>query len=481
MTTTFAAVDLGAASGRVMVGRVGERLDLDEVHRFPNLPVRMPDGLHWDILALYQGVVDGLHAAAAQHPVSAGIDSWAVDYGLLDDDGVLLGNPYHYRDSRTAGRVDAVHRRIPADELYRINGLQQLPINTIYQLAAARETAQFRHARTLLMLPDLLLYWLTGEIGAETTNASTTGLYDVRAHDWSREILQRLDLPAALLPGFRRPGSPVGEIRPGAGAGIAGVPVTAVASHDTASAVTAVPATGERFAYISCGTWSLAGLELEAPVLTDAAREANFTNELGVDHTVRFLHNIMGLWLLQECQRSWRRQGLALDQERLLAQAAEEPPFAAVVDPDDPAFLAPDDMPTAIAGHCARTGQAPPPSPAATVRCIMESLALAHRCTLRVAATLSGRAIDVVHIVGGGSHNELLCQLTADACGLPVIAGPAEATAMGNILIQARTHGLVADRATGRRLVAASHPLRRYRPRGKEREWAAAAERVGLA
>jgi rhamnulokinase len=475
----FTAVDLGASQGRVIVGGVSGRLRLTEVHRFPNIPVRLPDGLHWDILALYREILDGLRAAMAHQPVSLGLDSWAVDYGLLDADGLLLGNPYHYRDSRTTHAIRAVHQRVPADELYRINGLQQMPINTIYQLAAAKPTAQFRQARTLLMVPDLLTYWLTGEIGGEGTIASSTGLFDARTHDWSRNLAQRMDISSTLFPELREPGTPIGVTRPETGVG--GIPVATVASHDTASAVSAVPARGESFAYISCGTWSLAGIELDAPVLTDAARKAMFTNELGIDRTVRFLHNIMGLWLLQECVRCWEHAGERINAPRLVEQAAKQPAFAALVNPDDPAFLAPEDMPAAVAEFCVRTDQRPPSTPAATARCILESLALAHRSTLRAACALSGRDIDVVHIVGGGSRNELLCQLTADACGLPVIAGPAEATAIGNILAQARADGQVADRAAGRSLVADALEMRRYQPRGQERDWAAAATRVGLA
>lgn len=481
----FAAADLGATSGRVVVGRVGPNdLDLTEVHRFPNTPVQLPTGLHWDILGLYQGVLDGLREAARTARIaSIGIDSWAVDYGLLDASGALLGNPYHYRDPRTRPVVEQVRARIQAADLYRITGLQHLDFTTIHQLAAAAETPQLNAARTMLLIPDLLGHWLTGSIGAETTNASTTGLYDARTGTWSKPILDALGLDPGLLPPLRRAGDRVGTLLPQAAeyTGLpATTPVTAVASHDTASAVAAVPATGDDFAYISCGTWSLAGLELDAPVLTDASRAANFTNELGLDGTVRYLRNIMGLWLLSESRRTWEARGLPTDLQVLLARAAEAEPFAAVVDPDAPEFLAPGDIPVRLAAYCERTGQSPPGSQGAVVRCILESLALAHRHTLCQAAELAGRDIRVVHLVGGGSRNDLLCRLTADATGLPVLAGPTEATALGNVLVQARAHGLVHDRADIRRLVARTQHVRRYTPRGDQRAWAAAASRIGL-
>jgi rhamnulokinase len=482
----FAGVDLGATSGRVVVGRVGAgELRLEEVGRFANTPVRLPSGLHWNVAGLYQGVLDGLRAAGlaagAAGLASVGIDTWAVDYGLLDADGVLLGLPFHYRDPRTARVAERVRDEAGARALYRANGLQHLPFNTVFQLAAAAGSAQLAAARTLLLIPDLLTYWLTGQVGAEVTNASTTGLLDAATGAWSRRIAELVGLDPALLPALREPGTRVGTLRPevAAATGLdAATPVTAVASHDTASAVVAVPATEPGAAYISCGTWSLAGLELDAPVLTEESRAANFTNERGIDGTVRYLRNIMGMWPLEECRRVWAARGLPAELPGLLAQAARAEPFAALIDPDAPEFLAPDDMPAAIAAHCVRTGQRPPREQAATVRCVLESLALAHRRVLRQAAALAGRAITRVHLVGGGSRNELLCQLTADATGLPVVAGPTEATALGNVLVQARAHGLVGDLADMRRLVAATQPLRTYRPCGDPRAWDAAAART---
>ncbi|QDI72764.1 rhamnulokinase [Streptomyces calvus] len=473
---SYAAVDLGASSGRVMVGRVGPgSLEVSEVHRFPNRPVRVPEGLRWDVLGLYAGVLQGLRAAG---PVdSVGIDSWAVDYGLLDADGALLGNPVHYRDSRTEGVAEKVWASVPADELYAATGLQYAPFNTLYQLTAARDTAQLRSARRLLMIPDLLAYWLTGEQGTELTNASTTQLIDPRTRDWAHGVAKRLGIDLALFAPLRRPGDPAGLLRPEVleETGLAGpVPVTAVGSHDTASAVAAVPADGERFAYICTGTWSLAGLELDAPVLTEESRAANFTNELGLDGTVRYLRNIMGLWLLQECLRAWGEPDLGA----LLAEAAEVPALRSVVDAGDAAFLAPGRMPERIADACRASGQPVPNSPAEVTRCILDSLALAHRKAVQDAQRLAGQGVDVVHIVGGGTRNALLCQLTADACGLPVVAGPTEAAALGNVLVQARAHGLVGDLPGMRRLLARTQPLTRYEPRGGTQRWRAAQARL---
>ncbi|MFJ2420378.1 rhamnulokinase [Streptomyces brevispora] len=481
--SVFAAVDLGATSGRVITGRVGPgTLVLTEAHRFANTPVRLPDGLRWDVLALYQGMLEGLRAAGRGGPVaSIGIDTWAVDYGLLDADGVLLGAPFHYRDGRNSGMSERLPDGCGAAELYAVSGLQHLPFNTVFQLLAHRATAQWEAARTLLLMPDLLVHWLTGSVGAEITNASTTGLFDARGGCWSDELIGRLGLARSLFPPVREPGDPAGTLlaHVAEATGLpAGTPVTTVASHDTASAVVAVPATESDFAYVSCGTWSLAGLELDAPVLSEESRAANFTNERGVDGTVRYLRNIMGMWLLEECRRAWDRRGPATGLAGLLAAAATAEPFAAVIDPDDETFLAPGDMPSRIDAYLLRTGQTPPGTPGGYVRCVLESLALAHRRTLRRAAELAGREPTRIHLVGGGSRNELLCQWTADASGLPVTAGPAEATALGNILLQASAHGLVGDLAGLRRLVARTQELRHYEPRGNGQGWDRAEARL---
>ncbi|NUW45466.1 rhamnulokinase [Nonomuraea rhodomycinica] len=446
----FTAVDLGASSGRVMTADVTPgTIELAEAHRFPNRPVRVAGTLHWDILALHQGVLDGLRKAGPAE--SAGIDSWAVDYGLLDAAGRLIGNPVHYRDSRTA---DVTERIDP----YEVTGLQFLPFTTVNQLLRERLDG----AETLLMIPDLIGYWLTGRIGAERTNASTTGLYDVTRRDWAWDLVDRLGLPRRILPPITD--AAAGPVRDDVAAELGySTVVTQVASHDTASAVVAVPAAGPNFAYISCGTWSLVGVELPAPVLTEESRLANFTNETGVDGTVRYLRNVMGLWILQECLRVWDHPDL----EALLAEAGKVR-VEAVIDPDDPSFLPPGDMPARIDAYCARTGQRPPEGRAQAVRCILQSLALAYGRAVDDAARLSGRPVEVVHLVGGGSRNALLCRLTAEATGLPVVAGPVEAAALGNALVQARARGLVGDLAEMRDLVRRSADVRTYEPRGRE-------------
>ncbi|GAA0513303.1 carbohydrate kinase [Paractinoplanes deccanensis] len=450
MSKEFAAVDLGASSGRVMVGRVGpSEIKLTEAHRFHNVPVKTQKTLYWDILGLYRGVLEGLKRAGQVE--SIGIDSWAVDYGLLDATGELLGNPVHYRDARTDGVPERLAQKIADERLYEITGLQKLPFNTIYQLAAAKDTPQYAAAKQLLLVPDLLAYWLTGETGAEYTNASTTELVDVRTRDWSAPLIDQLGLRPSLFPAIRHPGSVIGDF--------GGTRVVAVGSHDTASAVVGVPAAGAHFAYISCGTWSLVGLELPAPVLSAASRAANFTNEGGVDGTIRYLRNVMGLWPLQECMREWGSPDIV----ELLRAASREKPFGAVVDLDDPVFLPPGDM----AGRLIKAAGLPADaSHAVLTRCIVDSLALAHKRAIEQAQELSGRHVDAVHIVGGGARNELLCQLTADACGLPVLAGPVEATALGNLLVQARAAGVIEGDLTAlRSVLRATQQIVRYEPR----------------
>lgn len=467
-----AAVDLGASSGRVMVGRVAaNELELTEVHRFANDPVRLPDGLHWDILRLYREVLAGLRQAtrAAEGLVSIGVDSWAVDYGLLDDAGSLLGDPYHYRDGRTAAVIDAVHAVVPRPELYARTGIQFLPFNTIYQLAAARRTSPFGVARTMLLIPDLLGYWLSGVRVAEVTNASTTALLDVHRRTWDLELASALGMPATLFPGLGSPGEVIGplrdEVRQETGAS-AETLLTLVGSHDTASAVVGVPAGDASFAYIACGTWSLVGVEIERPVLTEESRRANFTNEAGVEDRIRYLRNVMGLWLLQESLRTWELDGSPEHLPALLLAAGELPPGGPIIDPDDPSFLPPGDMPARIAAACLRLDQPAPRTRAGLVRCILDSLAAAYGRAVRDAARLSGRDVEVVHLVGGGARNSLLCQLTADACEVPVLAGPVEATTLGNVLIQSRARGLLdGDLETLRALVRATQDVRRYDPR----------------
>jgi rhamnulokinase len=466
----FAAVDLGASSGRVMVASVAPgAVELREVHRFANRPVRLRGTLHWDVLSLWAGVQDGLRIAGREGSLAGvGVDSWGVDYGLLDEDGALLANPVHYRDGRTDGVAEQVARSFGPAELYATTGVQVLPFNTVFQLVAARDSRTMREAATALLMPDLFGYWLTGAMNSELTNASTTGLLDVRSRTWSADVAKRLGVRGELFPPVREPGTRLGSVLPAVAAdcGIGEVPVFAVGSHDTASAVLGVPARDERFGYISCGTWSLVGVELAAPVTTEAARAANFSNELGVDSTVRFLRNVMGLWLLQESIRTWQRAGHAVDLPRLLDDAAGLPARCCVIDPDRPEFLPPGDMPARVQAECRRTDQPVPRSPAEITRCILDSLAAAYRRRIRQAADLSGAAVEVVHLVGGGARNALLCQLTADACELPVVAGPVEAAAYGNVLVQARAAGVLSgDRTELRALLRAADTVT-YLPRG---------------
>jgi rhamnulokinase len=448
MTRRFAAVDLGASGGRVIVGSFeDQRIVLDEAHRFANGIVERGGHLRWDLTALHRHVLAGLDRVGEVE--SIGIDTWGVDYGLLDGEGQLLAEPIAYRDDRTTKVIDDVHRRLAPDELYRINGLQHLPFNTIYQLAAERTGPLWDRARYVVLVPDLLAYWLTGELRSELTDASTTGLLDVTTRRWSELLLDRLDIPADLLPELQTPGELRGHTE-------SGIRVVSVGSHDTASAVVGVPATTEHFAYVACGTWSLVGLELDAPVLTDEAFAASFTNELGVDGRVRFLRNVGGLWLLQECMRTWGRDDLEL----LLGRAARRPPGGPVIDVEDAAFIAPGDMPKRIADAAGSEM-----APAGIVRCILDSLADAYARRIHQAEALAGRQVEVVHLVGGGAQNQLLCQLTANACHLPVVAGPVEATAIGNLAVQARAAAALPESLEAiRAAIAASSQLQRYVP-----------------
>jgi rhamnulokinase len=467
-----AAVDLGASSGRVMLGEVGpNRLELHSVARFPNNPVRTIDGLHWNILELYRNALLGLQAAVREAPglASVGIDSWAVDYALLRGDR-MLGTPFHYRDDRTAAGALATHALVPPAELYGQNGLQVLPFNTLYQLAADRSTGDLAAADGLLLIPDLLGFWLTGQRVAERSNASTTGLLragtgaDAR---WNDALISRLGLPRELFPELVSAGEPIGTLLPGVAAELGSTrpELVAVGSHDTASAVVAVPMLTNDCAYISSGTWSLVGVELPEPVLSEASRAANFTNEGGVDGRVRYLRNVMGLWLLSESIRGWERDGEPINLAALLAEAAALPGPGLLFDVDDARFLPPGDMPARIGTYFQEQGRRPPGSRAELVRSIVESLAAAYARTLRTITELSGRTIRTVHIVGGGSQNELLCRLTADYTGLPVLAGPVEATAIGNVLVQARAQGFVTGSLESLRdLVRRAYPPRSYQP-----------------
>jgi rhamnulokinase len=481
-SANFLAIDLGASGGRVMLGRWdGERFDLHELHRFPNEPVQVMGHLRWDVLRLWQEIKAGMARYAVQYdePLAGiGIDTWAVDFALLDKAGRLLGNPYHYRDRRTEGMIEWVNECIPPRELYARTGIQRLPINTLYQLAAMRQgrDPQLKAAKMLLMIPDLFHYWMTGSMVAEYTNATTTQFYDAPEQRWATDILERLDIPTHILPPVVAPGTLLGELLPEVRdeVGLRGsVPVIASASHDTASAVAAIPGLDEWSMYISSGTWSLAGIEAARPILTERAQELNFTNEGGVGGTIRFLKNVGGLWLLQECRRHWQRQGHEYTWPDLLALAEQAPPLRSLVDPDAPEFLNPVDMEGAIRTYCLGTGQREPTSVGEIARCCLESLALKYRWVLSALEELVGHSLHTIRVVGGGSQNSLLCQLTADACGRPVVVGPVEATALGNILVQAVASGYLPDIAAGREAIAASVQQATYEPHASG-DWDAA-------
>ena len=466
MAVAVAAVDLGASSGRVMLGRVGRgHLALEAVARFGNEPLRLPDGLHWNVAELYRQALHGLRSAVRTAPdlASVAVDSWAVDYGLFRADR-MLGLPFHYRDEKRGAGVDLVHGEVGPDELYARNGLQFLPFNTLYQLAADPLVAE---ADTVLMIPDLIGFWLSEHAFTERTNASTTGLLDVSTREWDRELCSRLGVVPDIFPELVDPGTTLGSltstVRDFVGAELL---VNAVGSHDTASAVVGVPMIADEAAYVSCGTWGLVGVELEKPVLTEAAREANFTNEGGVDGRTRFLTNVMGTWLLSETLRTWERSDLA----RLLERASDYTGPVTVFDVQDPRFLPPGDMPARIAAYCTEHGLPVPDGDVALVRSIVESLADGFAQAVRRAGDLSGRSVSVVHVVGGGAQNALLCQAIADRTGLRVVAGPVEATAIGNVLVQARALGeLSGDLEVLRRLVLDTQPLVTFTPGGATR------------
>jgi rhamnulokinase len=473
VTGCFAAVDLGATSGRVMLASVGPgNLEMRAVHRFANDPVYLWNGrrtaMHWDLPGLFANVCVGLAQAGRAAPdlTSVGVDSWAVDYGLLRD-GRLLGLPHHYRDARCAQGADAVHATLAQDRIYARNGLQFLNFNTVFQLAADRLEGTLDVADQALLVPDLIGYWLTGRTATERTNASTTGLLGIDGR-WDAELETVLGLPNGLFPPLAEPGAELGAVlsdladRVGLSTGLR---VTTVASHDTASAVVAIPMAAGSAAYVSCGTWALVGVELPGPVVNEDARAANFTNEVGADGRIRFLRNVMGLWLLSESVRQWERDGSRVDLTLLLDQAAACPPPVEVFDGDDARFVEPGDMPHRIAAWYAERGLPAPTDRPEMARAIVESLAAGFARGVEQAAALSGIPVETVHLVGGGARNRLLCQLVADRVGRPVIAGPVEATAIGNVLIQARANGLLhGDLDDLRGTMAIALPTERFEP-----------------
>jgi rhamnulokinase len=470
--TKLLAFDLGAESGRGVLGLLQDRrLHLEVIHRFPNGPVRTLDTLHWDVLHLYDQMLHTLRLCAAQPGGldGLGVDTWGVDFALLGRGGTLLGNPRHYRDPHTEGVLERAFARVPRQEVFRRTGVQLMRFNTLFQLLALQEAHSplLEVAETLLFMPDLFHFFFTGIKVNEYTDASTSQMLDPHTRGWGHELVRSFGLPGHILGTLVGPGTVLGPLRAAVAAqtGLNPAPVIAPASHDTAAAIAAVPAAGSSWAYISSGTWSLMGVELPAPLVNDQALAANYTNEGGVGGTIRFLKNIMGLWLVQECRRAWERQGRAYGYDELTRLAEAAAPFASLVDPDDASFLLPLDMPAALAAFCRRTGQAAPEGPGATVRCALESLALCYRYVLERLEQLTGRRLEVIHVVGGGSQNALLNQLTADACNRPVVAGPVEATAAGNVLVQALGLGVLASLAEAREVVRQSFEVRTFTPR----------------
>jgi rhamnulokinase len=468
----FLAIDLGAESGRAILGTLdGGKLALEELHRFPNIPVRLPTGLYWDTLRLFHEIRHALSICGRQRKIALdgiGIDTWGVDFGLLSPDGALLDNPRHYRDSRTDGMLEKTFAVVPREAIFAETGIQFMQLNTLYQLHAMKLTGSIAlgAASQLLFMPDLFNYWLTGEMRAEVSIASTSQFYNPAKKQWATKLLGRLDLPARILPDIVPSGTRLGTLLPEitASSGFEKpVPVYATAGHDTASAVAAVPAEGEDWCYISSGTWSLMGVELAAPVINDQSLALNFTNEVGAGGMIRFLKNIAGLWLVQECRRAWALRGREYSYEELARLAAAANSSGVLIDPDG--FPAPDRMPERIAEYCRARGQNISEAPGAMTRLILESLAATYGRVLENLETLLGRRIDRIHIVGGGSRNELLNQLAADASRRTVVAGPAEATAAGNILVQAIGAGVISDGTQAREIVRRSFPLQTYEPR----------------
>ncbi|GGI44547.1 L-fuculose kinase [Paenibacillus marchantiophytorum] len=470
------AFDLGASSGRAIVGRLDSEagwITIEEVHRFSNDPVKVGDRLHWDILRLFhelkQGILQTKHLGYTDIE-SLAIDSWAVDFGLLAASGELLGNPYHYRDHQTDNVMDKVITSIGREKLYATTGLQFLQFNSIFQLVAIqqRNPELLKRAETFLMIPDLLRYFLTGEKHSEFTNASTTQLLNATTKAWDTELLEQLGLPGEILLQPVASGTRVGALTPDIceELDVASIPVIAVGEHDTASAVVAVPALDEDFAFLSCGTWSLLGTETDAPVLSEQAQAWNFTNEGGVYGTNRLLKNIMGLWLIQECKRTWDKEGKNISFAELVKLAEPVKPFQFFIDPDDDMFLNPAHMPKQIQQYCRDTNQIFPETEGEIVRCILESLAMKYRYIFERTEQLTGKSYQGLHIVGGGIQNELLCQFTASAIQREVWAGPVEGSALGNLVVQWIALGYIADLREARKLIRNSFPVKTYTPQG---------------
>lgn len=486
MTTTqnFLAFDLGAESGRALLGVFdGARLSLADVHRFPNTPIRLPTGLHWNVLQLWQELKHGIALAGktlGSAPTSVGLDTWGVDFGLLDRNGVLVGLPYHYRDSRNDGMVEAACQVVPRAAIFGQTGIQFMQLNSLYQLLAmARQNSPALDiAHTFLTIPDLFNYWLTGQKVCEFTNATTTQCYNPQTGTWAKALVQQLGIPSHIFPEIVEPGTVLGNLAPAISSELGlntALPVVAPACHDTGSAVAAVPAAHQNFAWISSGTWSIVGAEVLNAVVNEQTLAYNLTNEGGVNHTYRLCKNVAGLWLVQECRRTWARQGEEYSYAQLTDMATQATPFQAVIDPDHAVFLKPsepgDDMPSRIQMRCQASGQPVPTSKGAIIRCALESLALKYRWVLEKLETILGHPLAPVHIVGGGTQNRLLCQLTADATGRQVVAGPVEATAIGNLIVQAIALGHLGSLAEGRELIRRSFEVVSYEPVSQRAQW----------
>jgi rhamnulokinase len=464
---SYLAFDFGAESGRAILGRLRSGvLDMSEVCRFPNQPVQHRGELHWDILRLWHEVKKGLENPSLPKLDSIGVDTWGVDLALLGERGNLLENPYHYRDSRNDGMMDLVFQRVPREKIYSITGIQSLPFNTLFQFYAANRSTPklLQSASALVTIPDLLNYWLSGKLACEYTNASTTQFLDAKTRTWATGLLSELGLPAHLPQPIVQPGTVLGALGRDVSTAHAGTPVVAPACHDTGSAFAAVTNTGKSV-FLSSGTWSLLGAELPEPVMTPKACDLNFTNEGGVCGTIRFLKNIGGLWLLQSCRRVWTAAGKEYSYEELMTAAGDDSSaFTSLFNPDHPSFLNPADMTAAIAEYCRTTEQPAPSGPAAFTRAILESLAFRYRHVIDMLEELTGVQFEEVRIMGGGSKNRLLNQFTADATGRTVVAGPAEATALGNIAMQMLATGAVASLAEARQVIDRSFPTERFEP-----------------
>ena len=487
--TNYLAMDIGAESGRAMLGQLdGQRLALSEVYRFPNGVVRLPDGLHWDVLRIWSEVKHSLAQVVRERGeslVSVGIDTWGVDFGLLDRTGALVSNPYHYRDSRTDGMAEEAFRRVPRAEIYQRTGMPLYPFVSLCQLLSmvVNDAPGLDIAETLLTTPDLLNYWLTGQKGGEFTIACTTLCYNPRLKTWDQALLERMGIPARLFPPIVQPSTNLGQLLPQVaeevGLGKGSLAVVAPACHDTASAAAAVPAEGSGCAWISSGTWSVVGTEVSAPITSEEAMACNFANEGGVCGTFLLCLNVMGLWIVQECRRTWAGEGDDLSYAELTQLADQARPFQAVIDPDYGEFFKPGDMPARIQAYCRQTDQAVPEGKGAVIRCVLEGLALKYRWALDRLEDVVGQRLDPLHIVGGGTQNKLLNQLTADATGRKVWTGPVEATALGNILMQLLATGQIGSLQEGRALIRRSFPLEAYEPRAKEQAaWDRAYERL---